>query len=136
MSVMPRCAFPTRSICVVCSQPMADLTLMSWLQCDKRYRTVLRVAEEMRQRDVKVVDGFDADDAEFQAVLVRVDVGVWMDGWVWLAEMSCSAMVVVGRSERREVKSVWLDGGCRNEQRSGIRRTWRLFERYCFDASA
>ena len=36
----------------------------------------------MRQRGVKVVDGFDADDAEFQAVLVRVDVGVcgWMDG--------------------------------------------------------
>jgi hypothetical protein len=64
----------------------------------------------MRQRGVKVVDGFDADDAEFQAVLVRVDVGVWMDGWVWLAEMSCSAVVVVGRSERRELKSVWLNG--------------------------
>ena len=108
---------------------MADLPLMSCLQRAKRYRTVLRVAEEMRQRGVKVVDGFDADDAEFQAVLVRVDVDVWMDGWVWLAEMSCSAVVVVGRSERREVKSVWLDGGCRNEQRSSVRRNWKLSER-------
>jgi pentatricopeptide repeat protein len=115
---------------------MADLALMSWLQRNKRYRTVLRVAEEMRQRGVKVVDGFDADDAEFQAVLVRVDVGVWMDGWVWLAEMSCSAVVVVGRSERREVKSVWLDVGRRNEQRSTIRSNWRVCGRYCFDASA
>jgi hypothetical protein len=136
MSESRRCAFAAQSICVVCSEAMADLALMSWLQHDKRYRTVLRVAEEMRQRGVKVVDGFDADDAEFQAVLVRVDVGVWMDGWVWLAEMSCSAVVVVGRSERREVKSVWLDGGCRNEQRSGVQTSWRVCGRYCFDASA
>jgi hypothetical protein len=124
MSEARWCVFPAQSICVVCSEAMADLALMSWLQRNERYRTVLRVAEEMRQRGVKVVDGFDADDAEFQAVLVRVDVGVWMDGWVWLAEMSCSAVVVVGRSERREVKSVWLDGGCRNEQRSGVRPCW------------
>jgi hypothetical protein len=29
------------------------------------------VAEEMRQRGVRVVDGFDADEAAFQAELVR-----------------------------------------------------------------
>src|SRR5256885_9359610 len=92
---------------------MADLALMSWLQREKRYRTVLRVAEEMRQRGVKVVDGFDADDAEFQAVLVRVDVGVWMDGWVWLGGTSGSAGGGVGRSGGQRRKGELLGGGCR-----------------------
>jgi hypothetical protein len=41
------------------------------LQHDNRNRTILRVAKEMQQRGVKVVEGFDADDAAFQAELVR-----------------------------------------------------------------
>src|SRR3954468_14721421 len=36
-----------------------------------RFRVILRTAKQMEESGVRQLDGFDADDAEFQAELVR-----------------------------------------------------------------
>ncbi len=49
--------------------PFGEVILM---QMREHYQKVLHVAEEMHEQGVIMLDGFDADDAEFQATLVRV----------------------------------------------------------------
>src|SRR5437868_5348527 len=48
-----------------------DMVTMLVVQHQDRYRQVLLAAERMRERGERFVDGFDQQDAEFQAVLVR-----------------------------------------------------------------